>query len=268
MFVSILQITRLCSGALRRGGASPSTRATWGQVSSGTMGRPLPGRAGPLPLTVWASRRGSSAPWTALSQGWRRKLATCAHFGTGTCALASWTVFHWEGPRCRGALCVSPWDPGGCGYGAFSCGHWWADVSVPSSAPAPGHVPRCPPAHSPLTPADRLGSGVRPPPPGLGVSPTDLGETPSSACLPSCWGREYLLSCQGRGQAPPSLRVPAFIYPCRLSVRTSSYLSTWNVPAPHTLLPHLPSPPAGTHCLPPGLCLGGCYCLQWMWQAK
>lgn len=125
------------------------------------------------------------------------------------------------------------------------------------AAPRPTHP-------SPLTPADRLSSGVRPLPPGLGVSPTDLGETPSSACLPSCWGREYLLSCQGRGQAPPSLRVPALVCPCRLSARTGSYLPTWNVPAPHTLLPHLPSPPAGTHCLPPGLCLGGCCCRQWM----
>lgn len=81
-------------------------------------------------------------------------------------------------------MCVSPWDPGGCGCGAFSCGHWWADVSVPPSAPSPGHVPRCPPAYSPLTPADRLSSGVRPLPPGLGVSPTDLGETPSSVFRP------------------------------------------------------------------------------------
>ena len=119
-----------------------------------------------------------------------------------------------------------------------------------SSSQCPGSRPcvTLPPAHSPLTPADRLGGGVHPPPPGLGVSPTDLGETPSSACLLASWWREYLLSRQGRGQAPLPLRAPALVCPCRLSVRASSYLPTWNMSVPppntHTYTPALSAVPS------------------------
>ena len=54
VFIWILQITQLCCGVSRRVGASPSTRATWGQVSRRSRGVPLWGLGlSLLPCTVW-----------------------------------------------------------------------------------------------------------------------------------------------------------------------------------------------------------------------